>query len=135
MGKRLSKKTAEIFDTKSDWYLNTTTTEFRNNSEERKPKQESKQNNEYNNNRRTQNGRRQNRYKNSKDGSRRRNSSRKGTNNQGGTKQDMKNDKDEEYPTPAESRNQHSDKKNKHKFGKFSRLQNNKKPKQHLRWS
>ena len=33
----------------------------------------------------------------------------------------MKNDKDEEYPTPAESRNHHSDKKKKHKFGKFNR--------------
>ena len=36
-------------------------------------------------------------------------------------KQDAKNDKDEEYPTPAESRNHHSDKKKKHKFGKFNR--------------
>ena len=33
----------------------------------------------------------------------------------------MKNDKDKEYPTLAESRNLHSDRKNKHKFGKFNR--------------
>ena len=60
------QKSVDIFDTKRDWYLNNTTTEFRNNSKERKPKQESKQNNYNNNNRRTQNDRRQNRYKNSK---------------------------------------------------------------------
>ena len=36
-------------------------------------------------------------------------------------KQDAKNDKDEEYTTPTESRNQHSDKINKHKFGKLNR--------------
>ena len=60
-------------------------------------------------------------YKNIKDRSRSRSSSQKGTNNQGATEQDAKNDKDEEYPTPAESRNQHSNKKNKHKFEKFNR--------------
>ena len=47
----------------------------------------------------------QNRYKDSKDISRRRSSTQKGTNNQGYVKQDVKNGKDEEYPTPAESRN------------------------------
>ena len=84
-------------------------------------KQEGKQNNDNKNNRRTQNVRRQNRYKNSKDRSRSRSSSQKRTNNQGTTKQDTKNDKDEKYPTPAELRNLHSDRKNKHKFGKFNR--------------
>ena len=108
-----------MFDTKRDWYLNNTTTEFGNNSEERKSKQESKQNN--NNNRWTQNSQRRNRYKNSKDRSRSRSSTQKGTNNQGAANQDAKNDKDKEYPTPAESRKQHSIKKNKHKFGKFKR--------------
>ena len=39
----------------------------------------------------------------------------------GTTKQDTKNDKDEKYPTSAELRNLHSDRKNKHKFGKFNR--------------
>ena len=53
--------------------------------------------------------------------SRSRSSTQKGTNNQGATKQDVKNDKDEEYHTPAEWRNQHSDTKKKHKFGKFNR--------------
>ena len=33
----------------------------------------------------------------------------------------MKNDEDEEYTTPSESRNHHSDKKKKQKFGKFDR--------------
>ena len=113
-------KSVNIFDKKRDWYLNNTTTEFHNNSEERKPKQESKQNN--NINRRTQNGQSRKRYKNSKDRSRSRSSTQKGTNNQGAAKQDAKNDKDEEYLTPAESRNHHSDKKKKHKFGKFNRL-------------
>ena len=113
------QKSVNIFDRKRDWYLNNTTTEFRNNSEERKPKQESKQNN--NSNRRTQNGQSRKRYKNSKDRSRSRSSTQKGTNNQGAAKQDAKNDKDEEFPTPAESRNHHSDKKKKHKFGKFNR--------------
>ena len=46
----------------------------------------------------------------------------KGTNNPGAAKKDEKNGKDEEYPTPVESRNHHSDKKKKHKFGKFNRL-------------
>ena len=59
------QKSVNIFDRKRDWYLNNTTTEFRNNSEERKPKQESKQNN--NINRRIQNGQSGKRYKNSKD--------------------------------------------------------------------
>ena len=68
-----------------------------------------------------ENGRRQNRYKNSKDRSRSRSSTQKRTNNHGITKQDFKNDKDKEYPTPAESRNIYSDRKNKHKFGKFNR--------------
>ena len=113
------QKSVNIFDRKRDWYLNNTTTEFRNNSEERKPKQESKQNN--NSNRRTQNGQSRKRYKNSKDRSRSRSSTQKGTNNQGAAKQDAKNDKDEEYPTPVESRNYHSDKKRKHRFGKFNR--------------
>ena len=112
------QKSVNIFDRKRDLYLNNTTTEFRNNSEERKPKQESKQNN--NNNRRTQNGQSRKRYKNTKDRSRSRSSTQKGTNNQGAPKQDAKNDKDEECHTPAESRNHHSDKKKKHKFGKFN---------------
>ena len=116
---REQQKSVNIFYRKRNWYLNITTTEFRNNSEERKPKQESKQNN--NSNRRTQNGQSRKRYKNSKDRSRSRSSTQKGTNNQGAAKQDAKNDKDEEYPTPAESRNHHSDKKKKHKFGKFNR--------------
>ena len=30
-------KSVNVFDRKRDWYLNSTTTEFRNNSEERKP--------------------------------------------------------------------------------------------------
>ena len=113
------QKLVYIFDRKRDWYLNNTTTEFHNNSEERKPKQESKQNNS--SNRRTQNGQSRKRYKNSKDRSRSRSSTQKGTNNQGAAKQDVKNDKDKEYPTPAESRNHYSDKKKKHKFGKFNR--------------
>ena len=113
------QKSVNIFERKREWYLNNTTTEFCNNSEERQPKQESKQTN---NNRRTQNGERWKRYKNSKDRSRSRSSTQKGTNNQGATKQDVKNDKDEEYHTPAEWRNQHSDTKKKHKFGKFNRL-------------
>ena len=46
------QKSVNIFVKKRDWYLNNTTTKFRNSSEERKPKQESKQNNS---NRRTQN--------------------------------------------------------------------------------
>ena len=50
------QKSVDIFDTKRDWFLNKTTTKFRNNSEEVKPKQESKQNNDNNNNRKTQNG-------------------------------------------------------------------------------
>ena len=70
------------------------TTEFRNNSEERKPKQECKQSN--NNNIRTQNGQMRKRYKNSKDRCRSRGSTQKGTNNQGASKQDAKNDKDKE---------------------------------------
>ena len=41
--------------------------------------------------------------------------------NHGIIKQDTKNDKDKEYPAPAESRNLHSDRKNKHKFGKLNR--------------
>ena len=90
------QKSVVIFDTKRDWYLNNTNTEFRRNSEKRKPKQESKQNN----NNITQIGQRWNRYKNSKDRSRSRSSTQKGTNNQGTTKQDAKNDKDREYPTP-----------------------------------
>ena len=113
------QKSVDIFDTKKDSYLNNTTTEFHSNSEKRKPKQEDKQNNDNNNNRRIQIARRQNRYKNSKDRSR--SSSQKRINNQGATKQDTKNDKDEEYPTAAESRNLHSDRKNKHRFGKFNR--------------
>ena len=32
------QKSVNIFDAKRDWYLNNTTTEFRNNSEERKLK-------------------------------------------------------------------------------------------------
>ena len=96
------QKSVDIFDMKSDWYLNNTTTEFCNNYEERKPKQESKQNNDKNSNRRTQNSRRQNINKNSKDRSRSRSSSQKKPNNQGAAKQDTINDKDEEYPTPAE---------------------------------
>ena len=60
------QESVNIFDTKSEWYLNNNTTELRNNSEERKPKQESKQNSNNNNNRRTQNSQRQNRYKDSK---------------------------------------------------------------------
>ena len=116
-------KSDDIFDMKRDWYLNNTITEFHNNSEKIKPKQEGKQNNDNNNNRRAQNGRRQNRYKNSKDRSRSRSrsSTQKRTNNQGTTKQDTKNDKDKEYPTPSESRNLHSNRKNKHKFEKFNR--------------
>ena len=58
----------------------------------------------------------------SKDRSRSRSFTEKGTNNPGAAKQDEKNGKDEEYPTPVESRNHHSDKKKKHKFGKFNRL-------------
>ena len=108
------QKSVNIFERKREWYLNNTTTEFCNNSEERQPKQESKQTN---NNRRTQNGERWKRYKNSKDRSRSRSSTQKGTNNQGATKQDVKNDKDEEYHTPAE----HSDTKKEHTFGKFNR--------------
>ena len=115
------QKSIDIFDTKREWYLNNTTTEFRNNSEERKPEQKSKQNNNNNTSRRTQNSQRQNRHKNSKDRSRSKSSSQKGTNNQEAAKQHAKSDKDEEYPTPAESRNQHSNKKNKHKFEKFNR--------------
>ena len=115
------QKSIDIFDTKREWYLNNTTTEFRNNSEERKPEQKSKQNNNNNNNRRTQNSQRQNRHKNSKDRSRSKSSSQKGTNNQEAAKQHAKSDKEEECPTPAESRNQHSNKKNKHKFEKFNR--------------
>ena len=114
------QKSVNIFDKKRDWYLKKTTTELRNNSEERKPKQESKQNN--NISRRTQNGQSRKRYKNSKDRSRSRSSTQKGANNQGAAKQDSKNGKDEEYPTPAESRNHHSDEKKKHKCGKFNRL-------------
>ena len=114
------QKSVDIFDTKKDWYLHNTTIEFRNNSEKIKPKREGKQNNNDNNNRRPQNGRRQNRY-NSKDRSRSKSSTQKRTNNHGTTKQDTKNDKDKEYPTPAESRNLHSYRKNKHKFGKFNR--------------
>ena len=90
------QKSVVIFHTKRNWNLNNTTTEFRSNSEERKAKQESKQNN----NNITQISRRRNIYKNSKDRSRSRSSTLKGTNNQGTTKQDAKNDKDEEYPTP-----------------------------------
>ena len=115
------QKSVDTFGTKRDWYLNNTTTEFRNNSEKIKPKPEGKQNNDDNNNRRPQNGRRQNRYKNSKDRSRSRSSTQKTTNNHGTTKQDTKNDKDKEYPTPAQSINLLSDRKNKHKFGKFNR--------------
>ena len=115
------QKSIDIFDTKREWYLNNTTIEFRNNSEERKPEQKSKQNNNNNNNRRTQNSQRQNRHKNSKDRSRSKSSSQKGTNNQEAAKQHAKSDKEEECPTPAESRNQHSNKKNKHKFEKFNR--------------
>ena len=115
------QKSVDVFNTKRDCYLNNTTTEFRNNSEKIKPKQEGKQNNNDNNNRRPQNGRRQNRYKNSKDRSRSRSSTQKRSNNHGTTKQDTKNDKDKEYPTPVESRNLHSDRKNKRKFGKFNR--------------
>ena len=96
------QKSVDIFDNKKNWYLNSTTAEFRNNSEERKAKQESKQNNDNSNNRRTQNGRRQNIYKNSKDRSRSRSFSQKRRNIQEAAKQDTKNDKDEEYPTPAE---------------------------------
>ena len=88
------QKLVDIFDTKRDSYLNNTTTEFHSNSEKRKPKQEGKQNNDNKNNRRTQIARRQNRYKNSKDRSR--SSSQNRINNQGATKQDTKNDKDEE---------------------------------------
>ena len=73
-------------------------------------------------------------YKSSKDRSRSRSSTQNGTNDHD-TKQDTKNDKDEEYTTPAESRNQHSDKKKKYKFGKLIVLQNNKKAKQFLMWS
>ena len=62
---REQQKSVNIFYRKRNWYLNITTTEFRNNSEERKPKQESKQNN--NINRRIQNGQSGKRYKNSKD--------------------------------------------------------------------
>ena len=83
------QKSADIFDRKRDWYLNSTPTEFRNNFEERKPKQERKQNNK--NNRRTQNGQKRNRYKNSKDRSRGRSST-----HQGAAKQHEKIDKDEE---------------------------------------
>ena len=126
------QKLVYIFDRKRDWYLNNTTTEFHNNSEERKPKQESKQNNS--SNRRTQNGQSRKRYKNSKDRSRSRSSTQKGTNNQGAAKQDVKNDKDKEYPTPAESRNHYSDKKKKHKFGKFNRPSKQQKTKQLLTW-
>ena len=104
------QKSVNIFDRKRDC----------NNSEKRKRKQESKQNN--NSNRRTQNGQSRKRYKNSKDRSRSRSFTEKGTNNPGAAKQDEKNSKDEEYPTPVESRNHHSDKKKKHKFGKFNRL-------------
>ena len=112
------QKSVNIFDRKRDWYLNNTTTEFCNNSEERNPKQESIQDNK--SNRRTQNGQSQKRYKNSKARRRSRNSTQKRTNYQGTAKQDAKNDKDEEYPTPVESRNYHSDKKRKHRFGKFN---------------
>ena len=63
--------------------------------------------------------------KNSK--GRSRSSTQKRTNNHGTTKQDTKNDKDKEYPKPAESRNLHSDRKNKHKFGKFNRPSKQKK--------
>ena len=59
------QKSVYIFDTKRDWYLNKTATEFCNNSEERKPKQENKQKINKSN-RRTQTGQMQNRYKNSK---------------------------------------------------------------------
>ena len=72
--------------------------------------------------------------KNSKDRSRSRSSTQKGTNNQGTANQDAKNDKDGEYPTPAESRNQHSDKKNNHKFGKFSRPSKQQKKEKLLIW-
>ena len=115
------QKSVDIFGTKRDWYLNNIPTEFRNNSEKIKPKQERKQNNDDNNNRRTQNGRRQNRYKYSKGRSRSRSSTQKRTNSHGTTKPNTKNDKDKEYPTPAESRNLHSYRKNKHKFGKLNR--------------
>ena len=80
--------------------------------------------NNNNNNRRTQNGQRQNKYKNSKDRSRSWSTSQKGTNNKGTAKQDAKNDKDKEYFTPAESRNQDSNKKNMHYFGKFNNFLN-----------
>ena len=93
MGNQLTKKqqkSVNIFDTKREWYLNNTTTEFCNTSTERKPEQESKQNNNKNN-RRTQNGQRPNRYKNIKDRSRIRSSSQKGTNNQGAAKTSCEN--------------------------------------------
>ena len=71
-------------------------------------------------NRKTQNGESRKIYKNSKYQSRSRSFTQKGTNNQGPAKQDAKNDKDKEYPTPAKSRNHHNNKKKKHKFGKVS---------------
>ena len=77
-------------------------------------------------NRKTQNGESRKIYKNSKYQSRSRSFTQKGTNNQGPAKQDAKNDKDKEYPTPAKSRNHHSNKKN---LGKSIFLQNNKKNK------
>ena len=66
MGKRRLKeqqKSVDILDTKRGWYLNKTTTEFRNIPVERKPKQERKQSNNNNSNSRTQNRQRQNRCK------------------------------------------------------------------------
>ena len=66
MGKRRLKeqqKSVDILDTKRGWYLNNTTTEFRNIPVERKPKQERKQSDNNNSNSRTQNRQRQNRCK------------------------------------------------------------------------
>ena len=104
------QKSVVTFDMKRDWYLNNTTTEFCNNSEERKPKTTTEEHKM---------------VKREIDTKIVKIEAEadvllKGTNNEGNAKQDAKNDKDKEYPTPAESRNQHNDKKNKHKFGKFN---------------
>ena len=129
------QKSVDIFDTKRDWYLNNTTTEFCNNSEKTKPKQEGKQNNDDNNNRRPQNGRRQNRYKNSKDRSRSRSSTQKRTNNHGTTKQDTKNDKETNTLHQWNQEIYTATGKISINLENSIVLQNNKKRKQHLMWS
>ena len=126
------QKSANIFSTKKNWYLNNTRTEFRNKFTGKNPKQAKKQSSDNNNNRRTQNSRRQDRYKSSRNRSRSRSSGQKRANNEGAAKLNTKNYKDEEYPRPAESRNQHSHKKKDLNLGNPTVLQNNKKTKQNL---